>query len=816
MTRPTRAPQDATKLPCRGTSVIAAVQHGARLTLGVGFLALATTLHANDAIDPSRLPPPANVAVDFDRDVKPIFAESCLRCHGPERPRSRFRLDNHHSALRGGDLGVDILPGDSANSPLIHYVTGVIEEMQMPPAGHGEPLTAEQVGLLRAWIDQGAHWGEGDALGKAVFSISPTFRWLEVSGNRNKFRELEGMKEGWVGGIEHFEYADQFDHDRRLSVGGRVLFEEHETRINLTLEQTDFGFIRAGAAQWRSWYDDTGGYYRPFVPPTRDLNRELHLEHERAWIDLGLTLPHWPRLVLGYEFQSREGDKSTLQWGTVTQPGSGSRNIYPSAKGIEERTHIIKFDLTHEVSGWRIEDSARVEFYDLHTHRDLARMVVLGPTPNRLERVHERASHIQGANSIRVEKQLREWWLGSAGYFYSRFDGDSQFRLATLDAAQQPVFGRHWRTEDIVLRRESHVASLTSLFLPLDVLSASLGFQSEWTRQEGFGNIHLDSGNPNVPASFLLEPATIRADLDKSRTMENASLRFTAIPRTVVFAEARLEQESLGQFETTAGETSQAFLRDTDATNDRRDWRAGFHVSPWRWVSFNTHYRDRFSDSDYDHRRDIALLGEGYSAFILRRKIEGQEVEAKLVLRPARWLKTTLTYQLLATDYVTVADGLPGEIAPGGRVFAGNYDAQLYGLNLLLTPWQRFYFSGTFNYGESRTATADNQSPGVVAYRGETFNTLISASYVLNPATHLHTTYSFTRADFGQPNVATGLPLGLDFTRHGLMAGVTRKLTESLSATVRYGYYQYDEPTRGGANDYAAHGVFVSMNYHWP
>jgi hypothetical protein len=714
------------------SNVAAVIQRGARLTFQAGLLALVTTGNTAEPIDSTTLPPPAEITVDFDRDVKPILAESCLRCHGAERPRSRFRLDNRESALRGGDLDVDIIPGDSARSPLIHYVSGAVADMQMPPAGQGEPLTAEQVGLLRAWIDQGANWGKSDALGKTAFSISPTFRRLDASGDRNKFRELEGMKEGWSGGIEHFDYADQFGPERRLAVEGRVLFEEHDARLNLTLEQTDFGFIRAGVAQWRSWYDDTGGYYRPFEPPTRDLNRGLHLDHERAWIALGLTLPHWPRLVLGYEYQSREGDKSTLQWGTVTQPGSGSRNVYPSAKAIEERTHIIKFDLTHEVSGWRIEDSARVEFYDLRTRRDNARMFIAGPAPNRRERLTERASHVQGANTIHVEKQIRDWWRLSGAYFYSRFDGDSQLNLATLDASQSPVFGPFWRTENITLRRDSHVGSLTSLLLPFAGLSASLGFQSEWTRQEGFGNIYLDFGNPNVPASFLLVPATVDANLDRTRTSENAALRFTGIPRTVLFAEARLEQESVGQFETTVGETPQAFLRDTDATNDRRDWRAGFHISPWRWVSLNAHHRDRLSDSDYDHRRDIELRGEGYSAFILRRKIEGQEVEVKLVLRPMRWLKTTLTYQLLATDYLTVTDALPGDLAPGGRVFAGNYDAHLYGLNLTLTPWQRFYFSGTFNYGESRTATADNQSPGVVAYRGETSTTLISASYVLN------------------------------------------------------------------------------------
>src|SRR5947208_3182209 len=82
------------------------------------------------------------------RDVRPIFEKSCFRCHGPERPKSHFRLDNRESALKGGENNKDdIVPGDSAKSKLIHYVARLVEDFEMPPAGKGEPLTPDQVGL---------------------------------------------------------------------------------------------------------------------------------------------------------------------------------------------------------------------------------------------------------------------------------------------------------------------------------------------------------------------------------------------------------------------------------------------------------------------------------------------------------------------------------------------------------------------------------------------------------------------------------------------------------------------------------------------
>src|SRR5687768_15194854 len=125
------------------------------------LLVLATLLLAAAAraaeVDPAKLPEAMGRAVDFARDVRPIFAARCVECHGREKQKSGYRLDARAHAMKGGDLGVaPVVAGDSARSPLIHYVAGVHPDVTMPPKG--ERLSAEQVGVLRAWIDQGARW----------------------------------------------------------------------------------------------------------------------------------------------------------------------------------------------------------------------------------------------------------------------------------------------------------------------------------------------------------------------------------------------------------------------------------------------------------------------------------------------------------------------------------------------------------------------------------------------------------------------------------------------------------------------------------
>jgi hypothetical protein len=84
----------------------------------------------------TNLPPAANVQVDFDHDIRPVFEASCFRCHGSQKPKSHFRLDFREAALAGGDDNKDdIVPGDSARSALIAYVSRQVPDLEMPPDG---------------------------------------------------------------------------------------------------------------------------------------------------------------------------------------------------------------------------------------------------------------------------------------------------------------------------------------------------------------------------------------------------------------------------------------------------------------------------------------------------------------------------------------------------------------------------------------------------------------------------------------------------------------------------------------------------------
>ena len=147
--------------------------------VAVVVVTLITTLPfaAAAAVDSAELPAPTTESVDFVRDIKPLFEASCIKCHGAEKAKNGFRLDSRAHALAGGEHGVDILPGDSARSPLVHFVAGLVPDMEMPPKGKGEKFTPAQIGLLRAWIDQGAKWDREEVAGEVRKPVDKSDWW---------------------------------------------------------------------------------------------------------------------------------------------------------------------------------------------------------------------------------------------------------------------------------------------------------------------------------------------------------------------------------------------------------------------------------------------------------------------------------------------------------------------------------------------------------------------------------------------------------------------------------------------------------------
>jgi mono/diheme cytochrome c family protein len=127
-------------------------------------------------IGPWNVPPTraADAAkVDFNKDIKPILAASCIKCHHVEannpkvKPKAGLRLDDKAAALKGGENGHDIVPGSAKDSLLYQLLLGPVKKGDDEIAAMPRPadkkdqwksLPQDQIDLIKRWIDQGADW----------------------------------------------------------------------------------------------------------------------------------------------------------------------------------------------------------------------------------------------------------------------------------------------------------------------------------------------------------------------------------------------------------------------------------------------------------------------------------------------------------------------------------------------------------------------------------------------------------------------------------------------------------------------------------
>jgi hypothetical protein len=123
-------------------------------------------------------PETPTTVIDFNRDIRPLLADNCWKCHGPDEKerKGKLRLDTREGALAPRKDGAAIVPGEPAKSLVLERLTSDDAELRMPPKKTGKQLTPKQVELVREWIKQGAKWNKHWAFVPPQRPAVPTFR----------------------------------------------------------------------------------------------------------------------------------------------------------------------------------------------------------------------------------------------------------------------------------------------------------------------------------------------------------------------------------------------------------------------------------------------------------------------------------------------------------------------------------------------------------------------------------------------------------------------------------------------------------------
>lgn len=630
------------------------------------------------------------------------------------------------------------------------------------------------------------------------FELGTILQYRSVDGDTGKFREDQWIRDGWSGGLEHFLLEKPLGGEWLLRMEGRAVMPEEDYKFSLDIKKEDLGFFRTGYTEYRKYFDDTGGFFRPFSIPVSDLNKDMHLDIGDFFLEAGITIPDLPQIVVGYQHRFKEGEKSLLEWGSVSE-GASTRLIYPSFKKMDEKQDTFKVEVAHDIGKVHAGDRFRYERYKTDTTRfEAERNIDAGMTET--VNVSEKYNHDALFNTFHLESHLNEKIYLSFGYLLNDLEGDAAFRMMTVPFGPDP-FDKNWSTRSVELDQESHVLNLNALIGPYHRLSFHGGIQTEFTETKGDTDAVLTE--TGFGGGIASPEARIRSSMDKKGLEETVGVRYSGIPHTSLYAEGKWTQQGIDLFEREVEDTAPAFERFSDTEVDRRRYTFGFSSSPFRRFTFSARYRRSCRENVYDHKEDTE---PGYSAFIDHQELNTDEISTKVSARITNAIKATFQYQHIETKIDTLSRTTP----PSG-VESGDYVADIYSVSITATPTAGLYLTGLFSCRDAKSESFDNDSASVIGYNGDVYSFIGTAGWAVGKRTDLTLEYLYSRADNFHDNSADGLPLGVENKRHGLSLGCSRKISDRVQARFRYGFYKYDERRNGDVDDYEAHLLGVGL-----
>lgn len=680
------------------------------------------------------------------------------------------------------------------------------------------------VGATGLWAAEAKKEKEAvKAADETTVSVSPEIRYIWVNGDENRFRQDWWMNDKLSGGIESLKLQRTLKDDWTLSLEGRALFDEHDYQVRLEILNPKIGFVRAGYTEFRKYFDDSGGYYK-FVNPVAGakffaLNQKLNMDISDLYVDVGLTLPNWPKITLGYERKAKDGDKSMVEWGGVQFPASGTttnRNIYPAYKAIDDKVNLFKVDIEHDISNVHLADQFRYENYKTAALRlDDVGYVATNVAPGKVVTVHESYQHDSFMNTFAMDSHVNEKVYWSMGYLFQTLDGAPGFDMTTTVYPQYQGTpagtDKFWAIREAALNSDSHVLNGNAFFGPFAKTYIYGGLQAEKTQVDSFADQNLREGG--VGGKFLPEQALTNVREDKDLYEERLGVRFIGIPFTTLYAEAKWSQGNFvtaedrfitGFTNSIASEAESAYK---DADVSRQDYRIGFSTSPIAQANLSGYYRHNSRHNDYSGNMEetITRYTNGTVAveegvYMTDQKLRTDEFCAKLSIKPHAKLNVSFKYQFVTTKIQTQFED------PAAANESGDYQSSIYSVSATVTPINQLYLSGMFSYQDTRTIGQANGAPMVAIYHGDVISVTAAAGYAFDKKTDVQVDYTYSSAHNGQSSIAlAGLPLGTDYERHGVTVALTRQIRDNIALRLRYGYYDLKDDAVAGNNDYSAH-----------
>jgi len=676
--------------------------------------------------------------------------------------------------------------------------------------------------------------------------------WIELamggvitSGDRAQFEQQHWLPGGQpYGGIKDLHFEGTFDKNGLFSIDGHALWDFNDYDVKVQLAKPNLGYIKAGYTEFRTWYDGNAGFFPHndvfFEPPYP----EMHVDRGDAWIELGLRAKDWPEITIRYDHEFRFGQKDSTVWGDTNQTGllppfNATRKIVPSFRNIDEKRDIFSFEASKTIGNTDILLGMRYEHntndYSLNMERGAGQLPPAVPPPGQQRKVTQKQNDDvdlfsgHGITETRITDNL---WF-TAGYSYTTI---------TNDLSGSRIFGTHWdeafgepvptlgsRDHSFIdlagtAQIREHVFNANWFWMPLENLAIVSGFRYTHQNNDSDSTFLEEEPVPNTPPFTPLNPqggfhygppvpVEGARNSDYNLLAERLEMRYTGIKDWLFYFEGEWEEEWGHVDEFQSFDEEIPLDKNTNALGQK--YTIGATWYPTMRLNFAGQYFHRIASYDED-------VFSGIYPRLINQDWNVDDFNIRMTFRPK--LPASLGTLALVTRYDFVHTSIDGqwEVFPQEELLAelqtGEIKQHVISESLNWNPLPRFFVQANFSYVLNQTDTPANNidlvpggGPTVVNFRNDYWTVSSGIGYIIDDKTDFYADYYFYCANDYYNNAAVAVPYGMGATENAVSATITRQLSKRTRLTLKYGFYDYQDTTSGGHNNYRAHSLFSSL-----
>jgi hypothetical protein len=659
--------------------------------------------------------------------------------------------------------------------------------------------------------------------------------WIEIgiggniiNGDAAQFKQEHRISGDVFGGIQDLHLERSIGKNATLTVDGHAIFDNHDYDVKIDLSQPGLGYIRAGYTEFRSWYDDNGGFAPgdggTWIPPRY---HELTLDRGIAWVELGLRMPDWPEITIHYSHEFRNGDKDSTSWGDTSLAPVGTRKIAPAFRNIDETRDIVSFDASKTFGNTDIDLGMRYEHNNNDDRLQLQRGVGNPATQRYITQNDKSDLDLFNGHMITETRFSDTFWF-TAGYSYTTLGSDlSGTRIIGTDynsmfVSPLPVSQNHdegFLNLAGTSQVSDHLFNANLFWMPAKDLTLLSGFRYTHENQDSNATF-LGTTVTQAGGAAVFEPTTADTSQDFDNFAERLEARYAGINNWLFWAEGEWTEENgnVREHSVVDGAVSAMLNKDTSLLGQKYTIGANWYTLPN--LSFSGQYYYQAAQYDNHFNEDLGggqrLQSQDWST---------NDFNIRMTYRPnipasLGTLSATTRYDYMQTliSGMWSLDGLGTQLAEEHSALITSH---VIGETLTWSPLARLYLQGTLSYVLDETKTpvssiiVTDNAPTVLDFQSDYWTVTGGAGFIIDNKTDFHADYTFYRANDYVNNIEVGMPFGMGATEHTVSASLSRQLTPSVRLMLRYAFYHYTDETSGGHNNYNAHSIFSSLQYRF-